>query len=78
MPMRESTAVKYVRIYLQDLLKAMNPPFQLENHLGIKHNAPDLCFNIANRLVGVVEVKNPDENMKISGDWRVVRSVIPF
>jgi hypothetical protein len=44
MPMRESTVAKYVGICLQDLLKAMNSPFQLENHLGIKHIPPDLCF----------------------------------
>jgi hypothetical protein len=30
------------------------------------------------RLVGVVEAKRSGENMKISGDWRVVRPVIPY
>lgn len=60
----ESTVVKYVAIFLEDILKAMNLPFQLENHLGIKHITPDICvLTFGNRLVGVIEVKKPDDNI---------------
>lgn len=60
----ESTIVKYVGIYLQDILKAMKLSFQLESHLGIKHITPDICvLTFGNRLVGVVEIKKPDEDI---------------
>lgn len=62
----ESTVVKYVNIFLEDILKAMNLSFQLENHLGIKYITPNICvLTYGNRLVGVIEVKKPDKNILI-------------
>jgi len=60
----ESTLVKYISIFLEDILKAMKLPIHLENHLGIKHITPDICvLTYGNRLVGVVEVKKPDTDI---------------
>lgn len=60
----ESTIVRYVTIFLEDIIKAMRLSFQIESHLGIKHITPDVCvLTYGTRLVGVVEVKKPSENI---------------
>lgn len=60
----ESTLLKYVTIFLEDILRAMKLSFQFENDLGIKHISPDICvLTDGKRLVGVVEVKKPDKDI---------------
>ena len=54
----ESDLVGFVKIFLLDMIEAMNLDFVLVNDLSIKHVAPDICVvTDGNRLVGVVEVK---------------------
>jgi hypothetical protein len=50
--------------YLSDIIRGMNLKFKFLHDLGIKHICPDICIlTFGNRLVGVVEVKKPGENI---------------
>ena len=51
----EADIVGFVKIFLRDIIVAMNLDFTLVNDLSIKHIAPDICVvTDGHRLVGVI------------------------
>lgn len=57
----ESKIVHLVDIFLRDIINAAEFDLSIQSHLGIKQITPDICIlTLGNRLVGVVEVKKPD------------------
>jgi hypothetical protein len=62
----KSTIVGFVNIFLKDIIGALHVNLRLENHLGIKSITPDISVVTAgNRLVGVIEVKKPGNDILI-------------
>jgi len=60
----ESTLVTAVNIFLMDVINASGIALKVNNHLGIKSITPDISvLSLGNRLVGVVEVKQPGHSI---------------
>lgn len=56
----EFDIVHYVRIYLENILEAMELNLRISAEIAVKQIRPDLCvLLLEHQLVGVVEVKKP-------------------
>ena len=62
----EADIVGFVKIFLRDIIVAMELNFTLVNDLSIKNIAPDICVvTDGHRLVGVIEVKKRCQDILI-------------
>ena len=62
----EADIVGFVKIFLRDIIVAMNLDFTLVNDLSIKHIAPNICVvTDGHRLVGVIKVKKRGQDILI-------------
>jgi len=60
----EDDIVYLVRRYLESILSALNLPLDFNAEVTIKQIRPDICVLLMGMyLVGVVEVKNPGNNV---------------
>lgn len=60
----EADVVGFVKMFLRDVANAMGIQLMMTSDFGIKHVAPDICvLSMGSRLVGVVEIKKPQENV---------------
>ena len=60
----EADVVGLVKIFIEDVSKAMGIEFLMTSDFGIKHVAPDICvLTLGSRLVGVIEIKKHQENV---------------